>query len=140
MNIQKCIITGITIQNYCVNIKELIDVFSSTDELFFFCPKYSRTVIEYAVKLTLTDLTDYNPLAEQDLMSAIIQDIDLYQSRNPHPLLDDSDFINQIEIVAGQIDETVFHYMNEKLPMNHQCEIVKPRWLGDDLIFALRVM
>lgn len=131
---------GLTIYNYRLNIEELVNAFQQYDHMFFFCKHNVRTVIESAVQISLDELTEYDPLkANQNLMSFIIRDIELYQSRRPNPFLEDSNYIDNLEIIAGQIEEYVDYFVRLRIPMNHQCLIIRPKWLGNDLIFNLRI-
>lgn len=128
------------IHNYQLSIAELVKYFANYDSIFFFCPKYSRSVIETAVKMTLEDISDYNPCKIfNSLLTSINDDIELFQSKNPHPSLDDSDFLNQVELITEQIEKYTNSYIRNKLPINQQCQIVSPVWLGDNLIFGLRI-
>lgn len=131
---------GLTIYNYQLSIEEVVASFSHYDSLFFFCPKYTRSVIEMAVKLVLDEMSNYDPLkANWDLMSYLTRDIELYQSRNPHPYLEDSNYLDHIELVCSQIEECVDYHVRCKLPMNQQFQVVWPNWVGNNLTFALRI-
>lgn len=128
------------IHHYQVSLSELFHYFTNYDSMFFFYPKYSRNVVETAVKKVIDEINNYNPCKmDQNLMTSVIEDIELFQSRNPHPSLEDSDFLNHLEIITEQIEQQTNFYFRNKLPINHQCQIVTPKWIGDSLIFGLRI-
>ena len=131
---------GLTIYNFQLDVGELMSYFASHDNLYFFCPKYSRTAVETAVQITLEDMTDYNPLkVGRNLMTILMDDIEVYYAKNPHPSLMDSKFLEQLEIITGQIEEYTNFFVRNRLPMNQQCHIFWPKWCGNTLTFALRI-
>lgn len=137
---QQIVQGGLTIYNFQLDLAELMSYFAQYDPMYFFCPKYSRSVVETAVMTTLEEITNYDPLkADQTLMSSLVKDIEIYYAKNPHPSLEDSDFLNKLEITTGQIEECVAYSVRNKLPMNQQCNIFWPKWIGNTLVFALRI-
>ncbi len=128
------------INNFQLNIKELFDYFKQYDSLYFFCPKNSRSIIETAVSMVLEDISNYNPdISERNLMTNVVIDIELYLSKNQHPSLEDGDFLNHLEIITEQIETYVDTFIRNKLPLNQQFQIVSPKWIGDSLLFGLRI-
>ena len=128
------------ISNYQLNVSELFRNFAQYDQLYFFCPKFSRSIVESAIKMVIDDICNYNPShSERNLMTDVNIDIELYQSKKSHPSLEDSDFLNYLEIVTDQIEEQVDLFIRNKLPINQQFHIINPKWLGDNLIFGLRL-
>lgn len=129
-----------TVQNYQIQTDEIFNAFRHNEYLFFFYPSGLQKVIEYAVKITLDDLTQYDPLrSNRDLLSMVVQDIDLYLSRYPNPQLEDYRFMECIEIACAEIEECVNHFVRDKLPMNHQIQTGPVQWVGNTVMFALRI-
>ncbi len=132
--------SGFTIHNFELPIDDVLAYFSRYDEMFFFCPKYARTPVEMAMQMTIDDLTNFDPLTVgRDLMGQLVLDIDLYQSKNPHPSLEDSNFLDNMEIICGEIEEYVDFYVRNRLPTNQQCSTIRPSWKGNSLVFGLRI-
>lgn len=131
---------GFHIHNFAIPFSEIVNYFSNYNHLFFFCQKGIQTAIEIAAELTLRSISDYNPLTcDESLLNSVVRDIEVFQARNPHPNLEDSEFLFQIEIACGQIEEFVDFYIRDKLPSNQQVSISKRFWNGDNLVFDLRV-
>lgn len=131
---------GFTVFNFQVDIEPLVNEFSQYNQYFFFCNEGIRTVIATAVKMVLDDIGDYNPLkADWSLMNLLTRDIELYQSRKPHPYLADSNFLDNVEVICGQIEEVTDQYIRSKLPYNQQCAAVSPKMMGSQLVFDLRI-
>ncbi len=131
---------GMMIHHFRISIDELVFGYGQYDYLFFFYPNKTRSLIEQAAKLSIEDYTNYNPLNyERNLMTIVVQDIEVYQSKFNHPSLNNTEFLNHIELIVAQIEETVDYYIRSKLPQNHQCQVYRPKYNGGNLVFGLRV-
>lgn len=133
-------LSGFTVFNFQVDIEPLVREFVQYDQYFFFCASGVRSAIETAARLVLEDISEYNPLhADRTLMNLLTRDIEIYQSRKPHPYLADSNFLDTVEVICGQIEETTDRYMRSKLPHNQQCALMFPKLQGSQLVFDLRI-
>lgn len=137
---QQSIPGGLTIYNYQLDVAELMNHFAQYDQMFFFCPKYTRSAVEVSVQNTLEAISNYNPLrTDRNLMTCLIEDIEVYYANNPDPSLMDSEYLNKLEVIANRIEQSVEANVRQKLPMNQQCHIFWPKWCGNTLVFALRI-
>lgn len=133
-------LSGFTVFNYQITIEPLVAEFAHYDQYFFFCANGVRSAIEAAMKLVLDDINEYNPLhADRTLISQLTRDIEMYQSQTSHPYLTDSNFLDIVEVICGQIEEAADHYMRSKLPHNQQCAMMFPKLNGNELVFDLRI-
>jgi len=131
---------GMFIKDYVIPMEDVVNYFANQNEIFFFCPRGIHTAIESAVNLTIRSMTDYNPLTcDEDLISVIVCHIEMYLMKMPNSSLEDPDFLANIEIACSQIEDFVDFYIRDKLPINQQFNVTKPRWDGNNLVLGLRV-
>lgn len=133
------------IPNYVVNFREIMMAFLHYQSLFFFLPNGIADVVSRAAIDSLKSQCDYKPnLGENDtsLFAELVRDLETYVYDGNHydmdTFLSSHDYLEKLEIAVDQIVETVDHHISLMTP-NPITEVIKPRFLGDELHMHLRV-